>query len=1027
MLAALLLANAGCERQRHPEPPRPLPDRQPAVAEPVRPVTPGAELLTLKTRQVSSAQLSASPDGKFLVFSALGQLFRVSTKGGNTEQLTFGAHFDDSPSVAPEGGRVAFTSDRDPKAVSSLHLLNLSTGQVDQVVDDEWVSAPAWSPDGKKLGYLSCSRSILAPRATRSCRVREVELASKQVSTLTDSGPIVALTYLDGGRLVWSRLELDAQGTPASSELLSRNAKGTASVQLHTQSIVQRLAPGPSKNSALVVKRAATGAASTSTLEVVTLPGGSPELVAQLSLQTPPGRPSLARGQVWLSERGALWHVDLETRAKTALPLTLEAKLEAFPRSASAHKPQANRAGGLSYPRVLAGGDLLFVARGQLWRQRAGEAQAARLLSGEGEPFVLGAAASPNGKRLAYQWSHEDSHELRLTTLASTGSKGKKGGAAPSTVTVSKRTTGQAFDAAWHPESQRLAFAEYAGEEAQVVVVDLVLGKRLKLDTSGTQAPGTHFSADGQWLYFSARGQVQRVSSSKLTAPEPITALERPFQHARVSPDGKWLLFLRGNQLFRAALGSKPINERAAQLWAKRVTEGFSFVPDGTQLVYADVSGKLWQRPLSGAAAKPLAAKLPAPSKAPPLLVRNVRPLDPAGQRFLEPASILIDQGRIQWIGKLERHEPPPETIVLDGQGRYAIPGLFDMHAQLSHPDLAPSWRMTRADAFVSLGITAIANRGARDPVVHNWQARGSQLLGPVPRILSVETSIETDVFFSAPSTITEEHARQLVHDAKADGAYAIVVPNDLPRATLDGLVKEALKQALPLVANSKDHRSLVRGALLGHRVLYGAPPDAFYDDVWRLLAASNTYWAPELSTLGNAELLEREPRLRNELSQPLAGGTDLGLKAAANPLRRARLLQAVREAHLAGVPLLPASGVPRPQCFAGQCLHTELWQLTEGGLTAEQTLRAATLASAEALGVEKDLGTLEPGKFGDLLVLDQNPLKDIRHSLSLKQVVLRGAVFERGRRVELPPMSTSAAKAPQTSADKQPLRAREE
>jgi imidazolonepropionase-like amidohydrolase len=74
---------------------------------------------------------------------------------------------------------------------------------------------------------------------------------------------------------------------------------------------------------------------------------------------------------------------------------------------------------------------------------------------------------------------------------------------------------------------------------------------------------------------------------------------------------------------------------------------------------------------------------------------------------------------------------------------------------------------------------------------------------------------------------------------------------------------------------------------------------------------------------------------------------------------------------------------------------HWELWMLQSGGLTPHQALRSATLFGAEAIGLQQDLGSLEPGKLADLVVLDKNPLEDIRNSTSIRYVMKNGELFD--------------------------------
>jgi imidazolonepropionase-like amidohydrolase len=80
---------------------------------------------------------------------------------------------------------------------------------------------------------------------------------------------------------------------------------------------------------------------------------------------------------------------------------------------------------------------------------------------------------------------------------------------------------------------------------------------------------------------------------------------------------------------------------------------------------------------------------------------------------------------------------------------------------------------------------------------------------------------------------------------------------------------------------------------------------------------------------------------------------------------------------------------------FQGLGAHWEIWNLQSGGLTPHETLRVATIFGAEALGLQQDLGSLERGKLADLLVLDKNPLTDIRNTLAIKYVMKNGELYE--------------------------------
>ncbi|HEU5072651.1 MAG TPA: hypothetical protein VFU02_00725, partial [Polyangiaceae bacterium] len=99
--------------------------------------------------------MAVAPDGKWLAFSGLGHLYRLSTKGGDATQITFGPYYDTEPAISPDGRRLAFVSNRGSAGLRTLFLLNLSTGEISEITGTLHATQPSWSPDGKSIGFLS--------------------------------------------------------------------------------------------------------------------------------------------------------------------------------------------------------------------------------------------------------------------------------------------------------------------------------------------------------------------------------------------------------------------------------------------------------------------------------------------------------------------------------------------------------------------------------------------------------------------------------------------------------------------------------------------------------------------------------------------------------------------------------------------------------------------------------------------------------------------------------------------------------
>ncbi len=129
-----------------------------------------------------------------------------------------------------------------------------------------------------------------------------------------------------------------------------------------------------------------------------------------------------------------------------------------------------------------------------------------------------------------------------------------------------------------------------------------------------------------------------------------------------------------------------------------------------------------------------------------------------------------------------------------------------------------------------------------------------------------------------------------------------------------------------------------------------------------------------------------RDFRFQNRTSEDIALGKKVYQKE----------LELVGAMQRAGVDILAGTDTGNPYCLPGFGLHDELGLLVQAGLTPMQALQAATLNPARFMGREKDLGTIEPGKLADLVLLDANPLADIANTRKIDAVVYGGRLYSR-------------------------------
>jgi imidazolonepropionase-like amidohydrolase len=245
------------------------------------------------------------------------------------------------------------------------------------------------------------------------------------------------------------------------------------------------------------------------------------------------------------------------------------------------------------------------------------------------------------------------------------------------------------------------------------------------------------------------------------------------------------------------------------------------------------------------------------------------------------------------------------------------------------------------------------------------------------------------------------------VRKENQDGAVAIKSYFTLTWPLHRAIAAEARQQNIPVAAHGLIFREVVMGAVLGRATIEHQPfPIRLYGDVLQLLANTGTRWCPTIAPVGGNGLLFAQqphllscPRLRAFTSQgdyALAEEVELfsDLKPELIASAYTALLASIRQGHDLGVTILAGTDALNPNVFYGHGLHMELLHLARSGIPPLDVLRLATIGAATTVGAEDVLGTLEPNKLADIVLLDENPLGDIRNTLSVWRVIQGGRVF---------------------------------
>ena len=404
--------------------------------------------------------------------------------------------------------------------------------------------------------------------------------------------------------------------------------------------------------------------------------------------------------------------------------------------------------------------------------------------------------------------------------------------------------------------------------------------------------------------------------------------------------------------------------------------------------------------------------------------------IDGTGGNPIPDSVILIRGDRVVAAGTRADTGVPAGAEIVDGAGKTVIPGLVDMHSHY-FGDRAAIERQFRTQLY--FGVTTARSIGADDAdnVALMLEAHAGR--PAAPRVFTAGRGFTAPDGFNAvlaQQPATKDAAREMVRELAAQGVHFVkmwvnAVPE--PGGTITpeirtAIVEEALANGLVPVAHIDDEadgRQLVEAGLrdfLHSTVLtFGPGAGAPVDDPQpsaefiRMCVENGVAFTPTLSIIQNNWHFAERPELLEDPELRAAFDPD-ALARWADPEARAEVVEAanfedrkaafrqvqdfVKTMHDAGVRIALGTDAGTPNVPMGWGVHHELELYVEAGLTPMQALVAATATGAgltPPVG-DAEFGTLEVGKIADLVVLDADPLADIRNTLAIDRVMKSGA-----------------------------------
>jgi imidazolonepropionase-like amidohydrolase len=445
--------------------------------------------------------------------------------------------------------------------------------------------------------------------------------------------------------------------------------------------------------------------------------------------------------------------------------------------------------------------------------------------------------------------------------------------------------------------------------------------------------------------------------------------------------------------------------------------DNFEAIRDGYESALGDFVGRAGSDNMNALA--DIAKSIPG-SRGSTLAIVGATLIDGTGSAPVVDSAVVIRNGRINAVGPRSRVKIPKGANVINAKGKFLLPGLWDMHAHFAQVEWGP--------IYLAAGVTTVRDCGnefefitaVRDAIAHN---RG---LGP-RLLLAGEVDGSSPLAIGVQRVDTPEQARQWtirLHDA---GFQQMKIYNSVKIEELKVIAEEAHRLGMTVTGHIPQgltafqaieagqdqinhiqfvvdmmHASFPRGMSGPDAVRAAADLDLDSPDAKKAVAFLKNHHTVVDPTMANSELTTAttampparfEPgvaKVAPELAQPLTDVEPPSEHSQTGERAFQKELAVVGLLHRAGIPIVAGTDGTVP----GHSLHREIELYVHSGFTPMEAIQAATIVPARAMNLEKDSGTVEQGKRGDVILISGDPLADIRNTRNVEYVVTSGTMY---------------------------------